>query len=333
MARLARVIVPGLPQHVTQRGNRREPILFEEGDQEIYRDLLGEQVKRRGVEVWACCLMPNHVHLILAPGDELGLGLAGDYGDTVRNRRHHPLLSRGIGSRSMARLARVVIPGLAHHVTQRGNYRQPVFFGDDDYRAYLSLISAAAKGSETAIWAYCLMPNHVHFIMVPSDADGLRRTFAEAHRRYAARIHARLKVTGHLWQGRFSSTAMDERHLMAAARYVPMNPVRAGLVDRAEAWPWSSARAHLAGSDDGVVTVGPLLDRIEDFAGLLAAAEDEAAVLAIRRSRSTGRPVGAADWIAALEAKTRRSLAPAKRGPRPRTPADLQSDLFPTVSL
>ena len=112
--------------------------------------------------------------------------------------------------------------------------------------------------------------------------------FAEAHRRFAARIHARLKVTGHLWQGRFSSTAMDERHLMAAARYVPMNPVRAGLVVRADAWPWSSARAHLAGRDDGVVRVAPLLARVPDFAGLLEAAEDEAAVLAIRRSRTTG---------------------------------------------
>ena len=99
------------------------------------------------------------------------------------------------------------------------------------------------------------MPNHVHFIMVPATPDGLRATFAEAHRRYTARINARLKVTGHLWQGRFSSTAMDERHLLAAARYVPMNPVRAGLTRRAQDWPWSSARAHLAGKDDGVTTV------------------------------------------------------------------------------
>jgi putative transposase len=232
----------------------------------------------------------------------------------------------------MARLARVVVPNLAHHVTQRGNRREAVFFGDDDYRAYLDLISAAAARAQTAIWAYCLMPNHVHFIMVPSDPDGLRRTFAEAHRRYTARIHARLKVTGHLWQGRFSSTAMDERHLMAAARYVSMNPVRAGLVARAEDWPWSSARAHLAGADDGVVSAAPLLARIGDFAGLLDAAEDAAAILAIRRSRSTGRPVGAADWIAALEAETGRGLAPAKRGPKVRVAAQGQGDLFPTVS-
>ena len=101
----------------------------------------------------------------------------------------------------MARLARAVFPGLPHHITQRGNRREPVFFEDDDYRRYLALIAEAARRAETSIWAYCLMPNHVHFIMVPSDADGLRRTFAEAHRRYTALIHARLKWTGHLWQG------------------------------------------------------------------------------------------------------------------------------------
>jgi putative transposase len=125
---------------------------------------------------------------------------------------------------------------------------------------------------------------------------------------------------------------MDERHLLAAARYVPMNPVRAGLVARARDWPWSSARAHLAGTDDGVVSVAPLLERIPDFAGLLGAAEDEAAVQAIRRSRSTGRPVGASDWIEALEAGTGRRLAAARRGPKPRGSAEAQTDLFPTVS-
>ncbi len=233
----------------------------------------------------------------------------------------------------MARLARVVVPDLPHHVTQRGNRRDRVFFGDDDYRAYLDLIGEAARRSGTGIWAYCLMPNHVHFIMTPSHEDGLRATFAEAHRRYTARIHARERWTGHLWQGRFSSTCMDERHLIAAARYVPMNPVRARLAQRAQDWPWSSARAHLQGRDDGVVTVRPLLDRIGDFAALLEAAEDEAAVTAIRRSRTTGRPVGAAAWIRALEARSGRTLAAGRRGPKPRPKAgDEPAELFQTAS-
>lgn len=217
-------------------------------------------------------------------------------------------------------------------MTQRGNHREAVFFSGDDYQAYLDLISAAARASGTEVWAYCLMPNHVHFIMTPSHADGLRATFAEAHRRYSARIHARLKLTGHLWQGRFSSTAMDERHLIAAARYVAMNPVAAGMTRRAADWPWSSMRAHLAGADDAVVTVAPLLARIEDFAGLIEGAEDEAAVRALLASRTTGRPVGAAEWIEALEAQTRRTLAPAKRGPKPKALQDQGADLFRTVS-
>lgn len=221
----------------------------------------------------------------------------------------------------MARLARVVVPGLPHHVTQWGNHREAVFFGDDDYRAYLDLIAGAARASGTEVWAYCLMPNQVHFIMTPGHADGLRATFAEAHRRYSARIHARLKLTGHLWQGRFSSTAMDERHLIAAARYVAMNPVAAGIARRAGDWPWSSAAAHLAGADDAVVTVAPLLARIPDFAELLAGAEDEAAMRTLLASRTTGRPVGAADWIEALEARTQRTLAPGKRGPKGKAPA------------
>ena len=234
----------------------------------------------------------------------------------------------------MARLARVVVPGLPHHVTQRGNRREQVFFCDEDYLAYLQLIADAARRSGTQVWAYCLMPNHVHFIMTPAHEDGLRATFAEAHRRYTARIHARERWTGHLWQGRFSSTCMDERHLMAAARYVPMNPVRAALVAHAADWPWSSARAHLAGRDDQLVTVRPLLDRIGDFAGMLEGAEeDEAAVMAIRRSRSTGRPVGAEDWIKGLEAGLGRVLAPARRGPKPKAgPEDRQAGLIRTVS-
>ena len=192
--------------------------------------------------------------------------------------------------------------------------------------------AGAAKRSGTEVWAYCLMPNHVHFIMTPSSPDGLRATFAEAHRGYAARIHARLRVTGHLWQGRFSSTAMDERHLMAAARYVPMNPVAAGMVTRARDWRWSSATAHLDGCDDSVVTVAPLLSRIEDFAGFLEVGEDEAALRAVLGSTSTSRPVGSEEWIKALEARTARTLAPGKRGPKPKVKREEEGALFKTMS-
>ena len=136
----------------------------------------------------------------------------------------------------MARLPRVVIPGIPHHVTQLGNGRGLTFFEDDDYELYLDLLAAAAQRARTEVWCYCLMPNHVHVVLVPGDEDGLRRTFGELHRRYTGYINARRRTTGHLWQGRFSSVAMDEPHFVTALRYVALNPVRARLVKRPEDW-------------------------------------------------------------------------------------------------
>lgn len=218
----------------------------------------------------------------------------------------------------MPRLPRLVLPGLPYHVTQRGNRRERTFFEDGDYALYRDLLGDAARRAGTAVWAYCLMPNHVHLIVVPADADGLRRTFADAHRRYTGFINARHRWTGHLWQGRFGAVAMDEAHLAAAARYVALNPVRAGLVERAGDWPWASTRAHLAGEDDELVEVAPLLDRYGDFAAFLGGAEDEQATRALRASEISGRPIGSADWIAGLEARSGRSLAPGRRGRKPR---------------
>ncbi len=111
----------------------------------------------------------------------------------------------------MARLARIVIPGLPHHVTQRGNRRETVFFSDADYRAYLNMLIAAVGKAESEVWAWCLMPNHVHLIIVPSHEDGLRQSVANAHRRYAARINARNAWSGHLWQGRMGPSSWMRR--------------------------------------------------------------------------------------------------------------------------
>ena len=144
----------------------------------------------------------------------------------------------------MARLARIVIPGLPHHVTQRGNRRGQTFFQEGDYALYLDLLAESCAKARAEVWAYCLMPNHVHIILVPSDEDGLRRTFADLHRRYTGIVNARARTTGHLWQGRYGSVAMDEAHLLTAVRYVSLNPVRARLVRRAQDWTWSSVRAH-----------------------------------------------------------------------------------------
>ena len=136
----------------------------------------------------------------------------------------------------MARIARFVVPGLPHHVTQRGNRRETVFFGDADYELYRDLLSQQTRKHAVEVWSYCLMPNHVHLILTPSTPEGLGRALGETHRRYSAVINARLRATGHLFQSRFGSVVMDEEHLMAAARYGTLNPVRARLTARAQDW-------------------------------------------------------------------------------------------------
>jgi REP-associated tyrosine transposase len=217
----------------------------------------------------------------------------------------------------MARLSRIVIPGLPHHITQRGNRRAQTFFEQGDYALYRDLLCEAARKAEAEIWCYCLMPNHVHIIIVPSDEDGLRRTFADVHRRYTGYVNARMRVTGHLWQGRFGSVVMDEEHLAHAVRYVSLNPVRARLVEWAQDWPWSSVAAHLSGRNDALVKVAPVMQRYGDFATFLNQDIDvTGAYKMLRQSETTGRPVGDNKWIEKLEKLTARQLKPQKRGPK-----------------
>ena len=218
----------------------------------------------------------------------------------------------------MARLGRMVIPGVPHHVTQRGNRREPIFFEAGDEAVYLDLMSGQLRRYGVACWAYCLMPNHVHLVLTPGDETGLTRAVGEAHRRYTAFVGARGRWTGHLFQGRFGSAAMDEAHLMAAFRYVALNPVKAGLADAAADWPWSSTRAHIARRDDGHVLVEPALSRIGDFAHFVAReADDQARWSDVLRAELIGRPVGAKAWVEQLEARTGRSFSPLKRGRKP----------------
>jgi putative transposase len=221
-------------------------------------------------------------------------------------------------SYGMARLARVVVPGLPHHVTQRGNGRARTFFEDDDYARYRELLAQSCRAAEVAVWAWCLMPNHVHLVLTPSDPDGLRRALAPVHRRYAGIIHARRKRTGHFWQGRFGCVAMDEEHLAAALRYVSLNPVRARLVERAQDWRWSSARAHLHGRPDGLTERGPIEQRFPRFADLLAEETAPEMFERLRRAESIGRPLGSPQFLGAIERATRRRLRPGKRGRKPR---------------
>ncbi len=216
----------------------------------------------------------------------------------------------------MPRIPRVVLPGYPHHVTQRGNRRQKIFFSRNDYQIYLGLVAKACSAARTECWAYCLMPNHVHLILVPQAAEGLRESLAEAHRRYTRMINLRNDWRGHLWQERFHSFPMDEEHLLAAVRYVELNPVRASMVKNAQDWPWSSARAHLRGRDDVFVRVSPLLGRIKDWQGYLGDAETEQRLDALRKHSRTGRPLGDNRFIQTAEVLAGRPLRPARPGPK-----------------
>ena len=209
-----------------------------------------------------------------------------------------------------------MIPGLPHHVTQRGNRREAIFFEDGDHEIYLDLLAEQALKAEVAVWAYCLMPNHVHLILKPTQTDGLGRAVGETHRRYTNFINARARWTGHLFQSRFASVVLDDTHLIRAVRYASMNPVRARLVARPEEWKWSSVRTHLSGLDDALVTVRPVLDRIPHLKELLQVeTQDDFSYL--RRAEATGRPLGAPEFVTGLENLLGRRIARRAPGRKP----------------
>jgi putative transposase len=214
---------------------------------------------------------------------------------------------------------------MPHHVTQRDNRRQPVFFDDGDRRAYLAMVAEACAANETACLAWCLMDNHVHLILVPQAEDGLRATLAEAHRRYTRRINFREGWRGHLFQARFASYPMDDAHMMVAVRYVENNPVAAGMVARAADWPWSSARSHIAGArthDDPLTDVAALGQHVPNWRAMLEigleAMAETAAIAAIEARTRTGRPLAPPEWIADAERAIGRILAPGKPRRKPR---------------
>jgi putative transposase len=193
-----------------------------------------------------------------------------------------------------------------------------VFFSEDDYRSYLRILAEEARRHEVEVWAYCLMPNHVHLIAVPPSAPSLAKALGEAHRRYAWRVNRRQGWAGHLWQERFSSFAMDEPHLSAAIRYVLLNPVRAGLAQTAAEWTHSSARAHLASAPDELVDPRPAALRIKDWDRFLRLDEPREEIEELRRHCRVGRPLGSDAFLDALEQASDRPVRPRRAGRKPR---------------
>ena len=220
----------------------------------------------------------------------------------------------------MPRVARIVAPGFSHHVTQRGNRREPVFFEDADRQEYLMLLMDYRGKYGLDVWAYCLMTNHVHFVAVPRAADSLARTMRDTHQAYSSWLNRRLGQSGHVWQGRFYSTALDESHLWAAVAYVERNPVRAGLVERAEEYPWSSAAARCGRRQDPLLASDwPRGGKVTDWSAWLAGEPPAKQIDAIRGRTMTGRPCGEASFIERLEGLLGRALKPRKAGRKPKT--------------
>ena len=207
----------------------------------------------------------------------------------------------------MPRIARLVVPGYPHHITQRGNYRQEVFKDDADRRRYLELIASYSKKFDFTILSYCLMNNHVHFVAIPKNEDSMARTFSIAHTRYSQYFNNKMKANGHLWQGRFYSCVLDDRHLVASAKYVERNPVRARIVKHPIEYTWSSAKEHTDKLYNGILDTSALFDYIDirqnkwkEFIDQNDATEE---VSIIRKYTMTGRPLGDESFIKKLETR------------------------------
>mgnify|MGYP005853609703 CR=1 FL=1 len=220
--------------------------------------------------------------------------------------------------RLMARKHRLVVPDFPHHVIQRGSRRQRVFFSDEDRRFYLGLLKKYGDVRGLSFWAYCLMDNHVHLIVVPKTPESLPRAMSAIHWRYTLSINLREDWKGSLWQGRYRSYPMDEPYAVAAIRYIELNPVRAGIVARAESYQWSSANAHVSGQPDPIISKCYLSDKITDWASFLAQGSSESELRLLREHASTCRPLGDQSFIKRLEEITRSKIAPQRPGPKPR---------------
>jgi len=191
----------------------------------------------------------------------------------------------------MLRIMRIVVAGVPYHVTQRGNRGETVFFSDRDRLAYLLLLGEYSTRYGLDILAYCLMPNHVHLVVLPKSEKALAETLKPVHALHAQQINWRHNLTGRLWQGRFFSCALDETHLCRAVRYVELNPVRAGMVTRATDHVWSSARTHCGMRARSLLSDVSIFMSIDDWAGWLDEGQDPREVESLREHTRSGRPL------------------------------------------
>lgn len=218
----------------------------------------------------------------------------------------------------MPRLSRRVFPGLPHHVVQRGNRREDVFFSDADRLAYLDGLAEYCAAGGVQIVAYCLMTNHVHLVVVPRTESALKDAFQPLHTRYAMRVNRTRGLTGRVWQGRFFSAVLDETYFYAAVRYVELNPVRARMVGKASDFRWSSAPAHCGlGQDPLLVAPNPWLPDLNDavaWTEWLAEGDQPDHVATLRQNTRREIPCGSETFVCELERRVGRPLRPRPRG-------------------
>ncbi|MEW6002823.1 MAG: transposase [Nitrospirota bacterium] len=215
----------------------------------------------------------------------------------------------------MPRISRAVAIGYPHHITQRGNYQQSVFEDDADFAQYLLWLKEYSERYFLKIWAYCLMSNHVHFVGVPMRNDSLARTFNTLHMRYSQYFNRKGNRKGHLWQGRFFSCVLDEKHIYTAIRYVENNPVRANIVKKPDEYRWSSVRGHIYRGSDSILSDDCyLINEIDNWMEYLAEKDDVAMIDNIRLSTKTGRPCGDEYFIKAVEGLLERRLMALPKG-------------------
>jgi putative transposase len=220
----------------------------------------------------------------------------------------------------MARLARSVFPGYPHHVVQRGSHDRLVFEAHADYLRYLEWIQKYAARYGLEIWAYCLMPSHVHFVCVPETGTALARVFNNLHMRYTQFFNGKRGAPGQLWRSRFMSCALDGPSVREEIRFIENNPVRARLAERPEDYPWSSARAHVLGLPDPILSNDcSLTAEFPDWRAYLAGRGEEAVIRRVRERLRTGRPAGDRDFVRQLETIAGRRLESLPRG-RPKKP-------------
>jgi putative transposase len=216
----------------------------------------------------------------------------------------------------MAKFARMVIPGCPHHIIKRGNRRQTVFFSDNDKMAYYNLLKRVARKTGIEIWTYCLMDNHVHLIAVPEKENSLAKGIGRVSRDYALLVNIRNDWKGHLWQRRFDSYPLGDTHVYSAVKYIEQNPVEAKIVDRAEDYYWSSARSHVLGDRDDLLSEFYLISEIPDWASYLREKTSESDKILLESHARTGRPLGDDRFIDRLESITGRTIKNKKPGPK-----------------